>query len=131
MIEDNLPDALIIRESIKKERLPVKIQIVPDGERALELISRAENEEEAMRPHAFLLDLNLPKVDGFEVLRAIRASATLKDMPVLVVTSSDSPADRGEVARLGAGYFRKPVTYADFVKIGAFVKVFLQENQLL
>ena len=131
LVEDNLPDALIIREAIKKENLPVKVDLVSDGERALGLLFAAENDEEAMGPDVLLLDLNLPKVDGFEVLRVIRSSNKFKHIPVLVVTSSDSPDDRSEVAKLGAGYFRKPVTYSEFTKIGAFLRRFLEENDLL
>jgi len=78
-----------------------------------------------------LLDLNLPKVNGFEVLRRIRASDKCKNIPVLIVTSSDSPTDRSEAAKLGAIYFRKPVSYDEFVKIGAFLRRFLKDNGLL
>jgi CheY-like chemotaxis protein len=131
LVEDNLPDALVIRDAIRKENLPIAIHIAPDGEQAIEFIKAAETSEEAPRPQVLLLDLNLPKLDGFEVLRAIRANETFKDIPVIVVTSSDSPGDRNEVARLGASYFRKPVTYPEFVKIGSFLRSFLQEKQLL
>jgi DNA-binding response OmpR family regulator len=131
LVEDNLPDALIVREAIRKENLPVHAHIVPDGERALDYIQAAETDASAPCPDFLLLDLNLPKIDGFEVLRKIRASGKFKGIPVLVVTSSDSPADRTEVARLGAGYFRKPVTYGEFMKIGSFLRSFLEENRLL
>jgi DNA-binding response OmpR family regulator len=104
---------------------------VPDGERAIEFIRAAEADDNAPMPHFVLLDLNLPKVDGFEVLRMIRASEKFKDLPVLVVTSSDSPADRSAVAKLGASYFRKPVSYLEFMKIGVLVHLFLQDNRLL
>lgn len=131
LVEDNLPDALIVRDAIKKESLPVKVHIVPDGERAIAFINAAESDPSAPIPHLLLLDLNLPKVDGFEVLRTIRASPKFKDIPVLVVTSSDSPSDRSEVAKLGASYFRKPVTYVEFMKIGGLLQSFLQDNNLL
>lgn len=131
LVEDNLPDALIIRDAINKEKLPVQVHIVADGEKALEYIMAAETDPEAQCPHVLLLDLNLPKVDGLEVLRAVRATAKFKQIPVVVVTSSDSPADRNEVAKLGADYFRKPVTYLEFVKIGPFLRSFLQQHRLL
>jgi CheY-like chemotaxis protein len=131
LVEDNLPDALIIKGAIKKENLPVTVHIVADGERAIEFITAAEQDENAPFPHVLLLDLNLPKVDGFEVLRSIRSSEKFKDLPVLVVTSSDSPTDRSEVAKLGASYFRKPVTYTEFMKIGVLLHLFLQENRLI
>ena len=129
--EDNLPDAIIVREAIKKEKLPVEVFIAADGEKALEFFQRAESDATAPAPSALLLDLNLPKVDGFEVLRAIRASRQFKELPILIVTSSDSPSDRSEAARLGAGYFRKPVTYAEFLKIGVSIRELLRENKLL
>ena len=68
---------------------------------------------------------------GLEVLRRIRARDKSKNIPVVVVTSSDSPSDRGEAARLGASYFRKPVSYGEFVEIGAFLRAFLKANNLL
>jgi chemotaxis family two-component system response regulator Rcp1 len=131
LVEDNLPDALIIREAIRKENLPVEIHIAADGEQAMEYIRAAEANEDRPYPQVLLLDLNLPKLDGFEVLRAIRASDKFKEIPVLVVTSSDSPSDRSEVAKLGAGYFRKPITYPEFVKIGSILRLFLEENRLI
>jgi DNA-binding response OmpR family regulator len=125
LIEDNLPDALMVIEAIKKEGLPVDVYLAEDGERAMALM------ETAPLPQALLLDLNIPKIDGLEILRAVRASDRSKDMPVLVVTSSDSPADRGAVAKLGAGYFRKPTTYQEFLKIGVHLKTFLEQHGLL
>jgi len=131
LAEDNLPDALLVREAIKMEGLPLEVHIAPDGEYAIDLIVRAENDPDALCPHILLLDLNLPKIDGFEVLRRIRASDKFKSMPVLIVTSSDSPADRKEASRLGARYFRKPITFDEFVKIGAVLRRFLEEYSLL
>jgi two-component system response regulator len=126
-----LPDALLVREAIKMENLPLRVYIAPDGEQALEFIAKAEKDPAAPAPHLLLLDLNLPKIDGLEVLRKIRASDKFNRLPVLVVTSSGSPADRNGAASLGAGYFRKPVTYDDFVKIGVVLRQFLIANGLL
>lgn len=131
LAEDNLPDALLVREAIKLESLALEVQIAPDGERAIDLIGNAEDNPDAPCPHILVLDLNLPKIDGFEVLRRIRASEKFKNIPVLIVTSSDSPADRNEAGRLGAYYFRKPVTYEEFIKIGPFLRRLLEEHGLL
>ncbi len=120
-----MPDALIIREAIKRERLPVDVYIAADGEQALEFFRRAKSDGAAPVPHALMLDLNLPKIDGFEVLRSLRADPQFQDIPTLIVTSSDSPADREEAAKLGAGYFRKPVTYGQFLHVGAVIKALL------
>jgi len=120
-----------VREAIRTEQLPLEVHITADGERAIEFIARAEKDPEAPGPHVLLLDLNLPKIDGFEVLRRLRASPKYKSIPGLVVSSSDSPSDRSEAARLGARYFRKPVSYAEFLRIGPFLRQFLTENGLL
>jgi CheY-like chemotaxis protein len=122
---------LLVREAIKMEDLPVEVYIAPDGERAIEFVAAAEADPNAPCPHLVLLDLNLPKVGGLEVLRKIRASPKCRNVPVLVVTSSDSPTDRSGAAQLGAGYFRKPVTYDEFVKIGSVLREFIQANGLL
>lgn len=120
-----------MREAIRLENLPLDIFVVSDGEEAMNFIRRAESDPDAPCPQVLLLDLNLPKVDGFEVLRKIRSSEKCRDIPVLIFTSSDSPADRSEGARLGAGYFRKPPVYGEFLKLGGTLKRFLEENGLL
>jgi DNA-binding response OmpR family regulator len=113
------------------ENLPLQVYIASDGERVIEFIAAAEKDPNAPCADLLLLDLNLPKIEGMEVLRRIRASGKCKDLPVLIVTSSDSPADRKLASQLGAGYFRKPVTYDEFVKIGSVLKEFLQARGLL
>jgi CheY-like chemotaxis protein len=131
LAEDNLPDALLVREAIRNEKLPLDVHVALDGERAIEFLEKAEQNPDAPRPHLMLLDLNLPKVDGFGVLRRIRASEKYKDLPVIIITSSDSPDDRSESARLGAGYFRKPPSYEAFIKIGAALRQLLEDHTLL
>jgi CheY-like chemotaxis protein len=120
--EDNLPDVLIVRQALQLENLPLNIHIVSDGEEAIAFITRAEQDEHAPAPDMLLLDLNLPKVDGFEVLRHLRASARFAAVPVLIMTSSDSPDDRAQAASLGAGYFRKPPSYEAFLKLGKLLR---------
>ncbi len=131
LAEDNLPDALLVREAIQAEDLGVDVHIVADGELAVDFVARAAMDPDAPIPHVMLLDLNLPKVDGFEVLRRVRAIEKFKTIPVIIVTSSDSPEDRSEAAKLGASYFRKPVSYEEFLKIGVVLRHFLKANSLL
>ncbi len=132
MAEDNLPDALLVREAIRLEKLPLEVHVASDGERAIDWIAKVEQgDEDVPCPHVFLLDLNLPKADGFEVLRRIRASEKCKDVVVLVVTSSDSAADRAMAAQLGAGYFRKPTSLEEFLKIGSVLRGYLERKGLL
>jgi two-component system response regulator len=131
LAEDNLPDALLLKEAVAEENLPVRFFMETDGEKAIAFIARAEQDPSAPRPHAVLLDLNLPKIDGFEVLRGIRASAKFRNMPVLIVTSSDSPSDRKTAADLAAGYFRKPASYFEYLKVGPYLRKFFEEHGLL
>jgi DNA-binding response OmpR family regulator len=128
MAEDNLPDALLVREAIRMENLPLEVHVVPDGEQAIDCCLRADTDPLAPCPHFLLLDLNLPKKDGFEVLRWLRASRNYKEVLVLIMTSSDSPTDQNQIAELGAAYFRKPSSYMDFLKIGAVLKQLLKDG---
>lgn len=113
---------LLIREAIRRESLPFQIHVVADGEEAMEFIARADADEDAPCPALILIDLNLPKRDGFEVLRHVRASRKCKSVPVMVVTSSDAPSDRKLASDLGAGYFRKPPSYHEFLRLGNTLK---------
>jgi DNA-binding response OmpR family regulator len=131
LAEDNLPDALLVREAIKQEDLPVEVYIAADGEQAIKFFGKAESESDAPKPDVLILDLNLPKIDGFEVLRKVRSSKKYANIPVIIMTSSDSPADRRTGAELGAAYFRKPPNYTEFLKIGPTLKRFLEEKGLL
>lgn len=131
LAEDNLPDALIVREAIKIADLPLNIFIVADGQQAIDFIARAEQDATAPCPQLLLLDLNLPKKDGFEVLARLRASEKCRDVPVLVITSSDSPGDRSQAAQFGARYFRKPPSYDEFIKLGGVLRQVLRERGML
>ena len=121
-MEDNVPDALLVREVIRRESLPLDLHVLSDGKEAIDFIALAEANPDAPRPQFLLLDLNLPKVDGFDVLRRLRASRQFRDLPVVVVSSSDSQADRDLAAELGAGYFRKPPNLEAYMKLGAVLK---------
>lgn len=131
MVEDNLADALLVREALRAERLPVEVYAAVDGEQAIAFIEKAEGDSGAPAPDAVILDINLPRIDGFEVLRRIRASARFETLPVMVVTSSDSPGDRSESARIANGYFRKRPDYDEFLKIGPAIREMLEKNNLL
>lgn len=128
LAEDNLPDALLVREAVRLENLPLEIHVVPDGQQAMDFIAQAETDVKAPIPHILLVDINLPKADGFEVLRRLRASEKFKNIPVVVVSSSDSPGDRGQAAQLGAGYFRKPPSYDEYLKLGRVLKALVEKQ---
>jgi len=113
------------------EDLPLEVFVASDGEKAIEFIARAERDPDAPAPHLLLLDINLPKLDGFEVLKRLRASGKYKGIPVLVISSSDSPSDRSQAAELGARYFRKPPNYDEFLKLGGVLKQMLKDRGAL
>jgi len=131
LAEDNLADTYLVREAIRAENLPLDVQVASDGERAMNFFVEAETTPGRAIPDIVLLDLNLPKRDGFEILQRLRASASLQSLPVVIFTSSDSPDDRKRAAELGATYFRKPANYEDFLKLGGVLKTVLHHHGLL
>jgi CheY-like chemotaxis protein len=120
-----------VREAVRIHDLPLNIYSAADGQEAIAFIAKAEQDETAPCPHVLLLDLNLPKVEGFEVLRRLRESKRLAEIPVLIVSSSDSPGDRSAAAALSAGYFRKSTSYEEFLELGAVLKKLLEEHGLV
>ncbi len=125
-MEDSKADLFLIREAIAAAKVDAAVAVVNDGHQATEFIDRADRGQGAPCPDLILLDLNLPKKDGIEVLRHIRDSAVCKNALVLVVTSSDSASDREAVKKLGFnGYFRKPSVYAEFMKLGPMIRELL------
>ena len=125
-MEDSKADLFLIREAIAAAQVDAAVAVVNDGHQAAEFIDRADAGQGAPCPDLVLLDLNLPKKDGIEVLRHIRNSAVCKNALVLVVTSSDSASDREAVRGLGFnGYFRKPSVYAEFMKLGPMIRELL------
>jgi CheY-like chemotaxis protein len=129
LVEDSPADIYIVRESLKKHMKEINLQVLNDGEKAFALIEAAEADESMPSPALLILDLNLPKRSGQEILRRIRQSSKLGRIPVVVFTSSDSPSDRAETTRLGAtAYFRKPADLEEFMCIGKVVQSVLSAH---
>jgi CheY-like chemotaxis protein len=123
LAEDNRGDVLLVREALLAHRIEYELFLVSDGAHALDFIDQIGNNHTAPCPDVFLLDLNLPKADGHEVLERFRKHPLCTSTPVVIVTSSDTPRDRERVARLGAArYFRKPMEIDEFMQLGALVK---------
>jgi CheY-like chemotaxis protein len=121
-----MADLFLIREAIAAAKIDAAVSIVNDGHQAVEFIGMADAGEGVPCPDLVLLDLNLPKKDGIEVLRYLRSRAVCKNALVLVVSSSDSASDREAVQALGFnGYFRKPSVYAEFMKLGIIIRELL------
>ena len=108
VIEDNPDDIFLIKLAIKKANINSNISVVNNGEEGISCLTKLINEREKL-PDLILLDINLPKITGLEVLQKIKSSKFIKSIPVVVFTSSDSPSDMNYCYQNGADfYIRKP-----------------------
>ncbi|MBV9085800.1 MAG: response regulator [Acidobacteriaceae bacterium] len=119
----------LIREALSEHCVHCELSVITDGHKAMELIADIE-QERTPRPDLVLLDLKLPKRDGSEVLERVRASEQCRDIPVIILTSSNAKEDRETAVRLGATrYIRKPHRLEEFIQLGAVFKQILQGTQ--
>lgn len=123
LAEDNPGDAFLVEEALAEQDLPNILYHVKDGQEAIRFIERAEADDKAPCPGLLLLDLNLPKRNGRQVLERVRQSTKCGNIPVIVITSSQAASDREAMALLRADiYFRKPTNLEEFLEIGRVVK---------
>lgn len=119
LVEDNPDDAELTRIAFAQAGLGYQLEVVSDGAQALDyLFARGAyaHRRSAELPAVMLLDLNLPKLDGREVLQAIRTHESTRALPVVVLTTSNEPFDIDDCYALGANrYIRKPVDFEQFV----------------
>ncbi|SHI61618.1 Response regulator receiver domain-containing protein [Tangfeifania diversioriginum] len=119
IVEDNPNDAEMALRALKKNNLTNKVLIVGDGEEALDFVfakGKFSGREQTHRPKIILLDLKLPKIDGLEVLEAIKSNPKTQAIPVIILTSSKEEKDMVESYRLGVNsYIVKPVDFDKFV----------------
>lgn len=121
LIEDNIDHAELVIRTLEEHRIGNRVQHFLDGQSALDYLFRqgeyAESES-TERPHVILLDLRLPRVDGIDVLKAIKADADLKSIPVIVLTTSEAEKDVAKAYYNHANsYLVKPVGFEDFKKL--------------
>jgi len=130
LVEDNPTDVFVIREAIARSGLKLNLRIASNGEEALRYLRDLARAEKPACPALVLLDLNLPKVGGIEVLQHLRNSSLCSRMPVIVVTSSTAEADRAAVRRLGAeAYFQKPTSLAAYMELAEVIKRVLRSAE--
>ena len=128
LVEDNADDELLTRRTLKKSNICNEVAVVRDGAEALDYLFATgahAGRDPSVMPQVILLDLGLPKVDGLEVLRRIRADERTRLLPVVILTSSQVQEDVVDGYDLGANSFvRKPVDMAQFcdavVKLGMY-----------
>ncbi|MDX1611240.1 MAG: response regulator [Candidatus Thermoplasmatota archaeon] len=118
LVEDNPADARLVCEALREHRILTEVHHVPDGEEALAFLSREPPYTDAPRPDLVFLDLNLPKVDGHQVLDHMKGADALRQIPVVVLTSSDADED---VKRAYEGhvnsYVTKPMDFDKFLAL--------------
>ena len=118
LVEDNPGDVRLTREALKEGKVYNNLHWAKDGVEALEFLKRQGRHADAPRPDIILLDLNLPKKDGREVLAVIKQDADLKNIPVVVLTTSEAEEDVLKSYSLHANcYVTKPVDLEKFIQV--------------
>lgn len=125
LVEDNPADADLTREALEASKLVLNLSVVVDGEQCIDFLRQSGRFSGAPRPDLILLDLNLPRISGREVLAEIKGDPGLRTIPVVVLTSSAAETDVVQSYDLGANcYITKPVDLSSFMSIVASVNEF-------
>jgi CheY-like chemotaxis protein len=129
LAEDNPADVELVREALEDRSVDCGLHVVPDGAQAVAFIERLDGNSALQCPSLLLLDLHLPKRNGDEILRCLRASERCGQTPVVVLTSSDSPRDVENATRHAAlHYFRKPSALDAYLRLGDIVKEIIERG---
>lgn len=123
VIEDNPTDVILLQEALREHHVQYELRVLEDGEAAIDLLTGLDPKS---APELVILDLNLPKRDGIEVLARYRNTPELTGIPVVVLTTSDSPREQHRAQTLGvAAYLRKPSDLAGFMSLGGTIRELL------
>ena len=118
LVEDDPGDVVLIQEAFEDNKVRNRLHCVSDGVDALRFLRRQDEFADAPRPDLILLDLNLPRMDGREVLQALKADADLRSIPVVVLTTSEAEEDVVRSYSLHANaYVTKPVDFDRFIEV--------------
>ena len=125
LVEDNVGDVVLTREAFKESKLHNKLNVVQDGEEALDYLYKRSGFENVSTPDIILLDLNIPKMDGTEVLAKIKEDEDLKRIPTAILSSSKAEQDIVKSYDLHANsYVLKPVDMATFKEVAKAIENF-------
>jgi CheY-like chemotaxis protein len=127
LIEDNQADIVLMHEALANGGVVCEMLVAEDGHKALSILERLGRELPC--PDIAIIDLNVPKVGGVELLRELRLHSACADIPVLVTTSSQSPRDLEIIEKLGAAYFHKPIDLNEYFKIAEAVMNLVRAGQ--
>ncbi len=129
IIEDNPDDSFFLTRQLNRAKLDDHVTVIADGQKALDFILKHSGEEKPLRFVAIFLDLRLPSLDGVPLLRELRALPRLREIPVIVMTSSNEESDLEECRKLAVtAYVTKPVGLTEFIKAVAHVFPPVAEN---
>ncbi len=118
LVEDNPGDADLTREAMETSKILNNLHVVGDGEAALAYLKKEGHYREALRPDLILLDLNLPRKDGWEVLSVIKDDENLRRIPVVILTTSRNEEDVIQIYNLHANCFiTKPIDLMQFINV--------------
>ena len=124
LVEDNPDDVTFTLRAFRQNDIGNEVVVASDGEQALQILL-PEKTGRAFQPALVLLDIKLPKIDGLEVLRRIRADPRTQALPVVVLTTSNEETDIVSSYRLGANSFvRKPVAFSDFLTVAKMLGMY-------
>jgi chemotaxis family two-component system response regulator Rcp1 len=132
LVEDSPGDVRLTREAFREANGAVRLHVVSDGVEAMDFLRRKAGYADVPRPDFILLDLNLPRMDGREVLALIKADDNLRTIPVVILTTSEADADILKAYELNANaYLRKPVTLEAFENLVKSINDFWLTRVLL
>lgn len=129
LVEDNSGDVELLRLAIKKAELECELTVLDDGAEALALVRQQGKYVGTPAPDLAVLDLNVPKYDGVEILEAMRANPAFVDVRVAVLSSSSSPRERANIAKYRVSrYITKPLDLDEFLAIGKILRELLADS---
>ena len=132
LVEDNPGDVRLTQEAFKESGIPLKMNVVMDGEEAIKYLLLQFPYQEKKRPDLILLDLNIPKRDGKEVLSIIKNTDSLRSIPVLVLTTSNAEQDISKTYNMHVNaYINKPVDFERFFEIVQKIEDFWLNTAIL
>lgn len=118
LVDDNAGDTDLTSEILRQSKHRFHVSVVDDGQKALEFLRQKRNFTMAPRPQLIVLDLRMPRVDGMSVLREVKKDRALANIPIVIFTASQAPADVSHCYELGANcYLSKPGNLPDFVHL--------------
>ena len=118
LVEDNVEDIYLTQEAMKESSIPYSLNVVRDGEEAMSYLLRQGKYADIVQPDIILLDLNLPKKNGLEVLKEIKDNPDVRRIPVIVLSTSSAQEDIQKACDLKANcYIIKPINFDKFLKV--------------